>query len=607
MLDYVRHRYTLLAVGMAVIGATVLALHAAHYLPFFSDDALISLRYSQRLLGGDGLTWTEGPRVEGYSNLLWVLLVALLGVFKLDWVTAARLLGLAGMSLVVGTLCLHDRRRAALVGAAVAVVFFSLAAPNAIWAIGGLEQPLLAGALALSLPPAFSLVENKARPTTAWMLGGLFGLICLTRPDGPLFVFAFGLTWLFLGRLRDWRGIVPVIGVAMVFWVAQMLFRLAYYGDWLPNPARVKLMPSALRWAQGLEYVRAGWMALAPLSWLALVASLYGLGRASLRARSLLVLVTSLLWLGYVAFIGGDIFPGWRHFVPVIVLWAFLLAAVGDDVFARLRDRPAMLASMSLLLCGLLLFFVVQQFSNSENRRALAERWEWDGRALGLMLKQAFGVQQPLLAVTAAGCLPFWSELPALDMLGLNDAWLPRHPPADFGSGPIGHELGSGRYVLERAPDLIVFHIGDPNPLFRTGGELSAMPEFRLRYAAARMRLPQYTATVYVQRDSTKLGWREDADRIEIPAVILATASAAELVIAPNGRLALPINDRNSVVWTQVASDFEIAELSFTGTDTQLLDVRAERSKDLLRLDLRHPDPFPVLIESLRISKRPRS
>ena len=39
--------------------------------------------------------------------------------------------------------------------------------------------------------------------------------------------------------------------------------------------------------------------------------------------------------------------------------------------------------------------------------------------------------EEPLFAVTAAGCLPYFSELPALDMLGLNDRHIAHHrPPA---------------------------------------------------------------------------------------------------------------------------------------------------------------------------------
>src|SRR2546428_3980644 len=62
----------------------LLAYHVHLYRDYLTDDALISLRYARRLLEGHGLTWSEGPRVEGYSNLLWTLLVALPGAFGFD-------------------------------------------------------------------------------------------------------------------------------------------------------------------------------------------------------------------------------------------------------------------------------------------------------------------------------------------------------------------------------------------------------------------------------------------------------------------------------------------------------------------------------------------
>lgn len=58
------------------IASVALAAHAWRYLPIFDDDAFISLRYADRLLNGHGLTWTDGQRVEGYSNILWILLIA---------------------------------------------------------------------------------------------------------------------------------------------------------------------------------------------------------------------------------------------------------------------------------------------------------------------------------------------------------------------------------------------------------------------------------------------------------------------------------------------------------------------------------------------------
>ena len=62
--------------GLFFLLLSLLVLHAVYYLPFFSDDAYISLRYAKRLVQGLGLTWTGGEVVEGYSDLLWVLLNA---------------------------------------------------------------------------------------------------------------------------------------------------------------------------------------------------------------------------------------------------------------------------------------------------------------------------------------------------------------------------------------------------------------------------------------------------------------------------------------------------------------------------------------------------
>src|SRR5689334_12867356 len=40
-----------------------------------TDDAYISYRYAQNLVAGQGLVFNPGERVEGYSNLLYVLLL----------------------------------------------------------------------------------------------------------------------------------------------------------------------------------------------------------------------------------------------------------------------------------------------------------------------------------------------------------------------------------------------------------------------------------------------------------------------------------------------------------------------------------------------------
>src|SRR4051812_5043075 len=92
------------------LAAAALLLHIAHFYPYVVDDAFISLRYAERFIHGQGLTWNDGERVEGYSNLLWILLVSGLGVLGMDLVDATLLLGIL-CSLATLLVIFHYGRR----------------------------------------------------------------------------------------------------------------------------------------------------------------------------------------------------------------------------------------------------------------------------------------------------------------------------------------------------------------------------------------------------------------------------------------------------------------------------------------------------------------
>ena len=61
---------------------------------FYNDDAYIVLTYSRNLLEGNGLVWTDGQRVEGCTQFLWVVLIAAVGWLNIDLVLASKLLGI---------------------------------------------------------------------------------------------------------------------------------------------------------------------------------------------------------------------------------------------------------------------------------------------------------------------------------------------------------------------------------------------------------------------------------------------------------------------------------------------------------------------------------
>lgn len=527
---------TYIRLAMIACALAVLLAHAAYYLPFISDDALISLQYSDRFLDGKGITWTDGQRVEGYSNLLWVLLVAFLGVFKIDLIVAARLLGVASIGTIIVSivyLSTRSKRPRSLLSAAIALLFLTLAGPVAAWSIGGLEQPLVAGLVAVAIALIIPLFENgELQARRLHLISLCLGLICITRPDGPLYTAAFVLALLIVRGINR-TTLATAARLSMypaILYAAQLVFRLFYYGTWVPNAAFIKIIPSGHHYANGLFYMWRSLDALSPFSYAALILIVLLLFVKHTRPKAVLLSITTFAWLAYMAFIGGDYCPAWRHIVPVVALLAIVMEEGVFYLWERFHARAARIAIVAILAI-MLPGFVYNQFSDEQNKLAKTERWEWHGRVIGLMLREAFESEQPLFAMTAAGCLPYYSKLPSIDMLGLNDYYIPRNPPMIkgkryAGGGPLGHELGHGLYVLSRTPDLISFCSpkGSERACYLSGKQMELFEEFHTNYTLVNFlgRDPyEYNALIWVRKFSEKIGIRQSPYSVEIPAFLM--------------------------------------------------------------------------------------
>ncbi|MGD8414465.1 MAG: hypothetical protein PVF33_09545, partial [Candidatus Latescibacterota bacterium] len=433
--------FNLLIAGMA---AVLLAAHVLYYYPFFSDDSLISLRYAQRLLDGHGLTWTDGRPVEGYSNLLWILSSAFLGLFGVDLITAARILGALGAAAVVAAIWRRcdggdSTPASALAAFAIGTAVWVLSAPVAIWTLAGLEAPMFAAFLAWGLVTLLREGVNKPAGPRDYVVPGVwFGLMCLTRPDGPLLCAAAAVWIAVSGRLKK-RALVSAgafLAAPVILVLGQLMFRLSYYGEWLPNVAYVKVSPSVSHIAGGLRYVGRGFWALMPVSGIAVAGLIAMVSRGGRwRRPASLLLALMVVWLGYVAFIGGDIFSGWRHFVPFVVMMVFSAVIISEWALLHKRRPKKLWLPVGVALAG---WFVAGQFLNPSNRFTRQDTWVWNCEVVGRALKGGFSDVQPLLAVTAAGGIPYWSELPCIDMLGLNDYTIARTPLPDTGAEWIG-------------------------------------------------------------------------------------------------------------------------------------------------------------------------
>lgn len=489
-------------IGVAtLLGCLLLAAQISVTLPFIADDALISLRYSERFIDGRGLTFTDGERVEGYSNLLHVLWCAALGALGFDLIHAARIVGAFGGALAIGGMALIGSSRSTTAAIAGAVLMGSSLALGH-WVVGGLEQPLLAGMLALGTAALLQAEQAKDAGSWRWFAGAALALGCLTRPDAPIFVVVAALWTLPHGLKAAAKVAAP--GVVAV--LGQLTFRLAYYGDWVPNTAHAKLALTMHRVETGFAYVGDG---LPALSVLILVAAV-GLYRATPRERWLLSGLT-VSWLAYVVFIGGDIFPARRHLVPVLVPLCGLSAIAFTEV------RPAWLAVVALLAgshAGL------QDTQDKSYRAARLEAWEWECAQIAEGVGQAFRYEAPLLATNAAGCWPYFSKLPSLDMLGLTDAHIGKHDTPLRGVDYLGHELGDGAYVLSREPDLVIWGtwVGYAKPGYFGDQEMAQDPRFAQHYRLVRFQRGHVSALIWIRKSSPSIGPEEIADGIVIPA-----------------------------------------------------------------------------------------
>jgi len=323
------------------------ALWAAHAAWFYwvCDDAFISFRYARQLLDGNGLVFNPGERVEGYTNLLWVLEVALLGAVGVPMPLASILLSALctlGCVWIVIEL-MRSTPFPSMRGLAVASALLMLALNRnvAVWTTSGLETRQFTFLVLLSV----WLVRRALAGQGGWLGTALaLGATELTRPEGGLIavsITAWAL-WRVLVEGRSLRRpLLELAAPAGFIIVAHYVWRYAYYDDWLPNTAYakvVRLWPDAGILYFGAVLVQAGLYLSVPLA-------LVGGALRWLRRRDGLLglsLCAVLPHAGYIAAIGGDHF----EFRPLDYYWPLLAVCAGDALgglalWLRLRARRA--------------------------------------------------------------------------------------------------------------------------------------------------------------------------------------------------------------------------------------------------------------------------
>jgi len=445
-----------------------------------SDDAYISFRYAENLAHGQGLVFNPGERVEGYTNLLWVVLLAGLHRLGADTPRAAYLLSLLLGAITIALVSVWPARLAPLlqglaraegkvrpwvdrpglvVWGAAGALLLGCSHAFAFHAVQGLETTLMAVLVSVAL---LALNPRSRRP--GWVSAAAFVLAMLTRPEGLLLFLvvaaAFALSLENTSRRARFHEFVPC-AAALAAYGCFLAWRVWYYGTLVPNTFFAKRAALAADVASGIAYV-ADWVVGGSGAVVAVACLVIAL---VLGCRVVLAWPFLLLGVHAAAVVttGGDFFPLGRFFVPLAPLAAVLAALACVLIPALLwrssgAPRPLVWAvqGVAMLAAGAALAVPgLHQAGSAE-----AEYAQFTGKwvHLGRVLKGALPAGTTI-ALSPVGAIPYFSGLPTIDILGLTDAHVAR-VPADPTIARKGHQKHDGAYILSRKPTVLVLGNG---------------------------------------------------------------------------------------------------------------------------------------------------
>ena len=412
---------------------------------FTTDDAYITWLYARQLAEGEGISWPALlPRVEGYSNFLWLLMASL--SFKLHWPVVLTMKWVSVVSLGLGLVFLYRLSRLFLspLLAMIPVFIFSHYTGVVWWTVSGLESTFFCAlsllliwqcAVALGFSPVVETSPGESRLSTrAWTIANISLLLLgLTRFEGiiwgiPVVLFIF-CQWKskHLGMILPSKktsylwGAITLVCLALPYTI-YFFWRVHYFGHWIPNSYQCKAFLAGQGGVVDLDYVRV----ILPLIVCALPYLL-----APKDCRHILLWLPSLLY--GVMLWGAD--PVLAHmlrlFLAPFALFS-LLAVLG--VFEFLSHFNLAKEDVRLLSCFvfILITFLLIPRNNLTTLHVLATNYQSrnQSRLLIARLLNEQAAKGDTILLGDCGVIPFnaRSDLRFIDSQCLNNAELTQPP-----------------------------------------------------------------------------------------------------------------------------------------------------------------------------------
>ena len=443
-----------------IILLLIIGIFVVHALSmnFTQDDAFISYRYVKNFIDGHGLVFNPGERVEGYTNFLWIILLSIFARFGLDIIVVSKILGVASGCITlfliykIFALLLQDKKWSTYpIGGWFFALFpsFLLASNSAFayWSISGLETAFFVMAVLLSVYLYFT---NERLMIISSALSSLI------RPEGVL-VFAIIVLHKFFFKKDNLKSCLSYIFGFTLLLLPFAVFKILYFGDILPNPFYAKTGFS-------LGYLKTG------LSYFWLFLRHYGLWGAlylmavviykDLEVKGKLILLIVWIYTLYIIVIGGDVLKAHRFFLPILpflyLLFGFALMKLHLILKKGFNKRA--IPIFVVIAFSILTFFLPRKWIMAVRDAEIGLYNKMSKYAE--RLRQSFGTDFTL-AMSTIGAISYLTEAKVIDMLGLTDPYIAKHPERVSGIYSTWKEKKfNTQYLLSRDPDVIMFSTG---------------------------------------------------------------------------------------------------------------------------------------------------
>lgn len=439
----------------------------------YVDDAFIHLRFVHNFASGYGFVWNRGAApVEGFTSFLYVLFLILLEKLGIAPISTLPYIGALStiLTLVISLRLFEWINPDYPFENKVAVIMLGLSPHLLHWSFSGLETTLYTFLLTAS---ALAYLSYRFRHSPSWLVGSIFGVCALTRPES---IALFGITILFdlildLANLRKrlTNVLIMIFSFGIVF-IPVFLWKWSYFGYPFPNTYYAKTGAGLIQIQGGLLYLIKSLLnislrSLVPAIFIVLTFQWKLYRGYQARLYILTIIVASCL---IIVTNGGDHFPGARFLISMLP-FLFALASIGMTFLSNyFRKINSVTLYAPLLILTTTIWFPSAEaiFNHPTDLRPASstnlqyfDDWISGYILMGKALHQKASPEDTI-ALVPIGAIGYYSEMKVVDMVGLTDPVIAHEPFDHEYINPIetwrpGHDKGDGIYVLSKKPTYI--------------------------------------------------------------------------------------------------------------------------------------------------------